>query len=221
MIFPPVKSKMAAGTCANMPLPFHTRIGGTSMKSDELPVGSTTSMDKEYLALVGEVIFLYNMYEETLAATIQKIVPGFWSWYWSDFRFNPKHVLRHYLHAASLVKNEAMHDEMARIASAYYQAMDIRSAVAHGRPATDSNDNDRQVLNYQTGLENPPMPGEKVGTVTKTKKPKREVVNRYKEKLLTYSLLKEACEELERGCARARTFYSKIRELSTEELTVG
>ena len=220
MSFSPVKSKMAAGTCANMPLPFHTRIGGTSMKSDELPVKSRTSMDKEYLALVGEVVFLYNTYEETLAAILDVYDPGFWREYFCECRFNPSDVREHLAYAASRLDDEEAKMEITAITVDFFQAIDIRSAVAHGRPATDSNDNDRQVLNYQTGLENPPKPGEKFDP-TKAKRRKSFVINRYKDKLLTYSLLKEACEELERGCARARAFYSKIRKLSTEELTVG
>lgn len=58
------------------------------MKPDRLPVGSSTVMDKEYLTLVGEVVFLYNMYEETLMAIADEYCPGCWEDYFA-FRYDP------------------------------------------------------------------------------------------------------------------------------------
>ncbi len=180
------------------------------MRNDELPVKSRTAMDKDYLALVGETVFLYNMFEETLAAILEECSPGFWSDYFSRFRFNPNHVHKYFCHATSLEQDEKRKMEMLKIADAFLQAMDIRSAVAHGRPSTDPKDGNRQVLNYQTGSENPPKPGEEHKPAKKQAK-KDIVLNRYKDTQLTYPVLHDACEELERGCSMARSFYSSIR----------
>ena len=113
------------------------------MRNDELPVKSRTAMDKDYLALVGETVFLYNMFEETLAAILEECSPGFWSDYFSRFRFNPNHVHKYFCHATSLEQDEKRQMEMLKVAEAFLQAMDIRSAVAHGRPSTDPKDGNR------------------------------------------------------------------------------
>lgn len=179
------------------------------MNSDDLPVKSTTKMDKEYLALVGETIFLYNTFEETLAGIIDEYRPGFWSDYFCLYRFNPSDVFKHFVHIIKhLDKGDPDKLTMQSISSDYLQAIDIRSAVAHSRPSTDVNDNNRQVLTYQTGTANPPKPGQPIKVKQKNGE---KLINFYSNTQLTYAVLKKACEELEEGCSNARTFYDAIR----------
>ena len=181
------------------------------MKSDQLPVNSSTAMDKEYLALVGEIVFLYNMYEETLMAIADEYRPGYWEDYFS-YRFEPWDVYRAASEATCSETDEQKSASLRQIFNGFFQARDIRAAIAHGVPCTDSSDNDRQVLAYYSGSSKPPKPGKRSAQVNSTNEKPNRYSNQYDGKTLSFDLLKSACEKLEETCALARSFYSSIRK---------
>ena len=66
------------------------------MESDDLPVQSRTKMDKEYLTLLGEIVFLYNMLECTVKDIMDLYDHGIREDYFIRFRYSPSDV-RHAL----------------------------------------------------------------------------------------------------------------------------
>ena len=171
---------------------------------DDIPVRSTTSMDKEYLALLGETIFLYNMLECTLIDIVDRYVDGTRRDYYLTYRYNPKDVLRLFKRLIDdrLEVNEDRQEALRKIERSFPQAIDIRSAVAHGHPSTDPSDpkiRNRQVLSCQTG---------DYRLCSDKAFPNR---NRYDDVQLTFSVLADACRELESTCAFARRFLSELR----------
>lgn len=168
-----------------------------------LPVKSRTSMDVKYLVLIGEVVFLYNIFENTVVDIIDKYELGVREGYYLTYRFNPRDVLRKL--DEILKKNSEISAEdrkkLERIKSSLPQAIDLRAAIAHGNVVTDVRDEEvrnRQVFNYQTG------------DLSLASGKRSNAKNRYRGVLLSYKYLVEECERLEESCSFAREFYNEI-----------
>lgn len=207
---PDAVSKWALGNVRQHVTQLHDRRRSAPMKPDRLPVGSSTVMDKEYLTLVGEVVFLYNMYEETLMAIADEYRPGCWEDYFA-FRYDPWDVFRTVSEVISSESDERKSAALRQIVNGFFQARDIRAAIAHGVPCTDSFDADRQVLAYYSGASKPPKPGKRSARINSRNVKPSSYANRYNGKILSFDLLKTACEELEKTCSLTRSFYSSVR----------